>query len=377
MTRTRESVGEYDEIAAAAVRSTGLDDFGGDEHEEGLRVLLTDYAGAAGLTPSGNHRMRGSLKGLLVARLVAEHGFAAHPDLTRVPVHRPVFVTGLPRSGTTLLQRLLTADPRHQGLEQWLADVPGPRPPREEWDRNPVFTGMQAAYLAFHEANPELAGMHYSDAASHEECWRLLQQSGTSVAFETLAHVPAYSEWLRDADWEPAYRRHRRLLQLIGLHEPDKRWILKNPSHLVALDTLLQVYPDAVILVTDRDPVTCVASMCSLAAASTRGTSTTFVGATIGRTQLDLLAREQAAYRRVRSQRPEAFVDVPYADLVGDPVTTLGAVYAAAGMAWDDVSRGAVEAELATSTSGIRAPRHAYDLADYGLTEAEVRERLG
>jgi hypothetical protein len=282
-----------------------------------------------------------------------------------------VFVVGLPRSGTTLLQRLLTADPAHQGLEQWLADLPQPRPPRETWEDDPIFSAMQQGYLAFHEANPELAGIHYSDATTHEECWRLLQHAGRSVAFETQAHVPSYSAWLREQDWEPAYRAHRRLLGLIGLHDGGKRWVLKNPSHLMALEALLAVYPDAVVVVTHRDPVTCVASMCSLAEASTRGLSTTFTGDVIGRTQLDLLVREQEAFRAARPAAPTV-VDVAYDDLVGDPVGTLRAVYAAGGLPWSDGVESAVGEELERSRSGVRAPRHSYDLADHGLTAEEV-----
>ena len=327
--RTRDDIGTYDDIVAAAVRTTGLSDFGGDEHEEGLRIVVDSLASEGGLTPVGNHRLRGMVKGALVARLLAETGFAANPEHSDVPIQRPIFVTGLPRSGTTLVQRLLSADPRHQGLEQWLADLPQPRPPRETWADHPIFSAMQAGYQAFHESNPELAGLHYSDAASEEECWRLLQQAGTSVAFETQAHVPTYSRWLDKQDWTPAYRRHRKLLQLIGLNEPDKRWVLKNPSHLIALDALLEVYPDAIIIITNRDPVTCVASMCSLAEASSRGTSTVFTGDTIGRTQLDLLVREQAAYRAARAAaEPGHFLDVEYDDLVRDPVGTIAGIYA-------------------------------------------------
>lgn len=376
--RERADVGSYDDIVAAAVRTTGLDDFGGSEHEEGLRLLVDDLGSkAAGLTGVGNHRKRADVKGVLVARLMAEQGFKDHPAHADVPIEAPVFVTGLPRSGTTLVQRLLTADPHAQGLEQWLADLPQPRPPRETWDDHPIFSAMQAGYQAFHEANPELAGIHYSDASTHEECWRLLQQAGTSVAWETQAHVPRYSAWLQQADWVPAYRRHRRLLQLIGLHDADKRWVLKNPSHLVAIDALLEVYPDARIVVTHRDPVECVASMCSLAEASTRGQSTTFVGETIGRTQLDLLAREQAAYLRSRERAGEdRFVDVSYTDLVADPIGTIAAVHEAFGLPWDATAADAVRREHDLTRQGPRAPRHAYDLADFGLTEAEVRDRL-
>jgi Sulfotransferase family len=373
-TRVRDDVGSLADITAAAVRSTGLTDLGDDTHEEGLGVLLEDYASASGLTGPGNYRMRGMVKGLLVAKLMARQGFLAHPESAQVAIERPVFIMGLPRSGTTLLQRLLTADPGHQGLEQWLADLPQPRPPREAWADDPIFRAMQGGYAAFHEANPELAGLHYSDAESHEECWRLLQHTGRSVAFETQAYTPGYSAWLAGQDWTPAYERHRALLQLIGLDDADKRWILKNPSHLVALDAIRTVYPDAVIVVTHRDAVTCTASMCSLAAASTRGCSDVFVGDTIGRTQLDLLVREQAAFRA--SPHSREVIDVAYDDLVGDPVTAVRGVYAAAGFDWNDAVAEAVSAELERSRSGVRAPRHRYDLADYGLTEAQVRDAL-
>lgn len=359
----------YDEVVESAARATGLSDFGGTEHEEGLRILVEDYRGPAGLTEAGSKRMRGGLKGLLVARLLAQPQLGVADP----PLAGPIVVTGLPRSGTTLLQRLLTAAPHHQGLEQWLADVPQPRPPRDTWPDDPVFAAIQAGYEEFHARHPELAGLHYSDAATHEECWRLLQQAGTSVAFETQAHVPAYSDWLRTADWRPAYRRHRQLLQLIGRDDPDRRWILKNPSHLMALDTLLEVYPDALVVITHRDPVTCVTSMCSLAATSTRGTSTAFTGETIGRTQLDLLARQHVAYLAARERHPDSFVDVSYDDLVGDPLTTVADVAARAGSTWGDEERAAVREELDRSRSGPRAPRHRYDLADYGLTEDQVR----
>jgi hypothetical protein len=370
-------LGTYDEIAEAAVRATGLSDFGGTDHEEGLRVLVDDWTHRSGLTPLGNGWKRGDLKGLLVARLMAEHGYAAHPSYADNALERPVFVMGLTRSGTTLMQRLLTADPGHQGIEQWISSLPQPRPPRETWAENPVYAAMAAGFAAFHEANPELAGIHYSDADSHEECWRLLQLSGMSLSFESQSYVPAYSEWLRTQDWRRAYETQRRLLQLIGLNDRDKRWVLKNPSHLIAADALLEVFPDALFVVTHRDPVTCVASSCSLAEVSTRGQSTQYVGEVIGRTQLDMLAREQAAFAQAREAIPAAQVlDVDYTDLVGDPMATVRDVYEHFSLPWDESVAAAVDAELTASRSGPRAPRHSYDLADYGLSEAQVRATL-
>ncbi|MGN0064298.1 MAG: sulfotransferase family protein [Nocardioides sp.] len=373
----RPALGTYEEIADAAVRSTGLTDFGGTDHEEGLRVLVDDWTHRSGLTELGNGWKRSDLKGLLVGRLMAEHGYATNPSYADVAIERPVFVMGLTRSGTTMMQRLLTADPSHQGIEQWITSLPQPRPPRETWADNPIYAAMAAGFAAFHESNPELAGIHYSDADSHEECWRLLQQSGRSVSFESQAYVPGYTEWLQGQDWVPAYETQRRLLQLIGLNDADKRWVLKNPSHLMAADALRTVFPDALFVVTHRDPVTCIASSCSLAEASTRGQSTVFTGGTIGRTQLDMLAREQAAFAAARPSIPaDQIVDVDYADLTGDPVGTVAGIYAHFGLPWDDSVQAAVADEHTASRQGPRAPKHAYDLADYGLTEAQVRDTL-
>ena len=146
------------------------------------------------------------------------------------------------------------------------------------------------------------------DATSVEECWRLLRQTGKSISYESLANVPRYSAWLAGQDWTDAYERHRANLQLIGLHDPDKRWVLKNPSHLVALDALMKVYPDALIVCTHRDPVTSIASACSLSAEATAGTSTTFVGETIGRTQLEMLSRSWQSFTEARTAYDAAAV---------------------------------------------------------------------
>lgn len=373
--RTREDLGTYDDIAAAAVRTTGLDDFGGSEHEEGLRILVDDLASpAAGLTPRGNYLQRAQVKSALVGRLLSQHGMAEHPSYAAVEITRPVFVVGLPRTGTTALHRLLTADERHQGLELWLTEYPQPRPPRESWPEDPVFAGIQAAYADHHVTHPEFLGIHYIDAASVEECWRLLRQSGKSIGFESLAHVPTYAAWLAEQDWTDAYERHRANLQLIGLNDTDKRWVLKNPSHLAALDSLMRVYPDALIVVTHRDPVTSVASACSLSAEATAGWSTTFVGETIGRTQLEMLSRSWHRFAESRQRYDAAqFLDVDYTDFTTDPVGTTRAIYEAFDLGWTPEVEAAVTTLDAESRRGGRRPAHRYDLADYGLTEGQVR----
>jgi hypothetical protein len=378
MARERADVGTYEDIVAAAERTTGLSDFGGTEHEEGLRILVEDLSSPeAGLTGKGNYFQRSEVKSALVGRLLTQAQFNARPEHADVSIVRPIFVMGLPRTGTTALHRLLHADPMAQGLEMWITQYPQPRPPRETWETDPVFTAMQQAFQAHHVANPEYLGIHYMDATSVEECWRLLRQTGKSHSYESLAHVPRYTEWLAKQDWTDAYARHRRNLQLIGLNDPEKRWVLKNPSHLSALDALMTVYPDALVVHTHRDPVTCIASSCSLSAETTAGHSTTFVGETIGRTQLDLWSRAYHAFHEARPRYDERqFVDVAFSDLVADPLGVTRGIYERFALDWTpDVEASVAEIDR-ESRHGAARPSHTYRLEDYGLTEDEVRARF-
>ena len=162
---------------------------------------------------------------------------------------------------------------------------------------------------------------------------------------------------------------------LFRSNDTDQRWVLKNPSHLVALDALMSVYPDALIVMTQRDPVTSIASACSLSAEATEGTSTTFVGDVVGRTQLDMLSRSWHRFWEARQRYDESqFVDVDYRAFVTDPVGTVGTIYDAFDIEWTAAARDEVERIDAASRSGKARPSHRYDLADYGLTEAQVRD---
>jgi hypothetical protein len=377
-TTDRVHVGTVDDLRESASRMTGLSDFGADDYSDGLAVILESYARDADLTPLGSKVARVGLRGALAARLLSEAAWAAHPEHAGVPVDRPIFVTGLPRSGTTALHRLLTADPGHQGLELWLAEMPQPRPARDTWDANPVFQAIQAGYQQHHVEHPEFMGVHYIAADTVEECWQLLRQTLRSVSYECLAHLPGYSAWLRDQDWTGSFRRHRRNLQMIGLNEPDKRWVLKNPSHLFSLDAIMAVYPEALIIQTHRAPRTSVGSMCSLAAHATDGWSNTFRGAVIGADQLELWARGLAEFAAARARyNPAQFLDVDYADFTADPVGTVDSVYARFGLPYSDDAAAAVRALHASAGGSDARPSHRYSLADFGLTGEQVDERFG
>ncbi|UCZ89190.1 sulfotransferase family protein [Gordonia sp. WA4-43] len=369
----RTDVGTIEDLHSSASRATGLDDFGDTEYLEPLGILLDSYRFEAGLTEIGSKMFRFFLKGALVARLLSEASWKANPGYADVEVTRPIFVTGLPRTGTTALHRLLAADPAHQGVEMWLAEFPQPRPPRDTWSDNPVYQQIQAGFEQHHVENPEFMGLHYMDAGEVEECWQLLRQSVMSISYESLAHIPTYSRWLAQQDWTPAYLRHRKNLQLIGLNDPGKRWVLKNPSHLFALDALMAAYPDALVIQTHRPPSTLIASMCSLAEHATPGWSTTFTGEQVGQDQLELWSRGLREFSTARKRYdPAQFLDIDFTDLRNDPMGTVERVYAALDTPMSEDARAAVTALDEESRSGARKPQHRYQLADYGLDEATV-----
>ncbi|MGV0812463.1 sulfotransferase [Mycolicibacterium boenickei] len=376
---TRTNVGTVEDLHASAVKACGLEDFGTDDDNylEALGVLLESYQRDADLTELGSKMQRFFTRNALVARLVSEAAFKQYPQHADVPIERPIFVTGLPRTGTTVIHRLLTADPMHQGLEMWLAEFPQPRPPRETWPDNPVFSALDARFKQAHEENPDYTGLHFMTADEVEECWQLLRQSLHSVSYETLAHVPTYAQWLARQDWAKPYARHRKNLQLIGLNEPEKRWVLKNPSHLFALDALFATYPDALVVQCHRPAETIMASMCSLSQHTTAGWSNTFTGNVIGEDAMETWSRGLELFNTERAKHdPAQFCDVDYFEFIEDPIGAVEGIYRTFGLEFTDAARQAMIDSHTASQQGPRAPKHTYSLADYGLTSETVKERF-
>ncbi|HWT49719.1 MAG TPA: sulfotransferase [Mycobacterium sp.] len=375
----RTDIGTVDELHASATKLVGLDDFGTDDDNylDALEVLLDSYRREAGLTVLGSKMNRFFLRGALVARLLSESAWKQHPQHADVAIERPIFVTGLVRTGTTALHRLLGADPAHQGLHLWLAEFPQPRPPRETWESNPFYRQLDEQFTRHHAENPDYTGLHFMAAYELEECWQLLRQSLHSVSYETLAHIPSYAKWLSHQDWTPSYRRHRKNLQLIGLNDAGKRWVLKNPSHLFALDALMVTYPDALVVQTHRPVETIMASMCSLAQHTAEGWSTTFAGTQIGADAMETWSRGLERFNAARANYdPGQFYDVEYKNLIADPIGTVAEIYRHFGLTLTDEARKAMTDIHAESQTGARAPKHTYSLADYGLTVEAVKERF-
>ncbi|HJQ46749.1 MAG TPA: sulfotransferase [Amycolatopsis sp.] len=371
-----DKLGTAGELQAAASEFTGLTDFGPAEFREGLEVLLASYNDEADLTPEGVQLVQDELRGILMSRLFSESRFAQHPEHAQTPIEKPVFIVGMPRTGTTALHRLLTADPAHQGLEMWLGYAPQPRPARSTWAENPLFQAVQQGIDAFVDKTPGYLGIHNRKAAEVEECWLLTRQSMLSAYFEFTGNLPSYSAWLAEQDFTETYRRYRRNLQVIGLHEPGKRWVLKSSSHLVCLDALLAVYPDALIIQTHRRPAsTVLGSACSMVDKMTAGRSSTFQGKAIGPVLLEFGARTLERYAADRAKHdPARFYDVEFAEFTADPLGVVADIYKHLGADITDEVRAAMVDVLAEED---RLRSHRYDLTDYGLTAGEVDSRLG
>jgi len=377
MSHQHPALGTLDELHDAARRATGLDDFGDDDYREGLTVLLHSFEHEADLTEHGRRIARRMILGALTTRLLSEEGFKRHPEHVDVPIERPTFLSGLTRTGTTALHRLLSADPGHQGLEMWLAEAPQPRPARQTWADHPDFVRSDTFYRAALAKDADLMKVHFLGAAEVEECWRLLQQCLRSVSFECVAYLPSYSAWLAEQDWTSTYARHKKNLQLIGLNDPNRRWVLKNPSHVFAIDEIMTVYPDALIVRTFRDPETSMASTFSLAEQGSYGMSRAFDRPTIGRSQLELWARGNSRFHAARERYPaEQFLDVDYRSFVADPLGTVERLYAGFSLPFTDEARRAVARAHEESLAEHRRPAHQYALADFQISAEEVAERF-
>ena len=229
----------------AAVAQVGLDDFGEKDYLTGLRVLLKSIDSDLELSEAGRERVFATVLRALSGRLYSQKGWAEHPECLRTEIRAPLVIVGLPRTGTTTLQKLMSLDPQFQGLEYWLAPNPMVRPPREEWESNPLYRSAAAALEAADREDPMSRLIHDVVAGEPDECLYMMLQRFVHNTFGASLGTPGYDEWWMAQDETPNYYRHRDNLKLIGFNEPDKRWLLRNISHLLYLDSLLEVFPDA------------------------------------------------------------------------------------------------------------------------------------
>lgn len=365
-----------DRFLQSASRATGIENFGDETFLVHLRVLLRAYDEEARLTPFGRMLVTREISGILKSRLRVERAWAEDPGLLETAIRRPIFILGLPRTGTTALHHLLACDPYNQVLEYWLAAAPGPRPPRSQWEDDPCFKTAVRGLRTMYTLDPGLKAVHWMTADGPDECRHLFLQSFLDDTFDSNASIPSYTRWVAEQDMRPAYARHRDLLKLIGSTSPDRRWVLKYPAHLRNLRTLLEIYPDACIVQTHRDPARVLPSICSLVAGFRGLYEDAVDAAAIGRWQLEMWSDMMNRALDVRdSLDPARFFDLPFAEVVADPVGAVKRMYDHFGFA---LSPGGEERMRDWHTNHPQGEHgeHRYAAQAFGLSQGEIAERF-
>jgi hypothetical protein len=377
----RASLGE-DSLVAAARRSSGLKDFADESFRDPLRRLLASLEEEARLHPLGRMLVRQSLVRALVNRLRLEDLSNRHPEIREQPVEAPVFIVGLQRTGTTLLHRLLTCEPALRPLLSWEALNPAPFPatrrtwrPRTRTGRDSRMRLAETAERGLRYLAPEFFAIHPVEAHAPEEDVLLLDLTFVSPTAEATQRVPSYSSWLRDTDQRPAYRYFRRIIQLLLWQRPG-RWLGKTPHHLENLDVLLDVFPDAKIIHTHRDPVRVVASFCSMMAHGRALFSDRVDPREVGAQLGDKAVRAVTRAMEVRDRAaPHTFLDVAYADALVDPLKEIRRIYDFLGRCLAPATELSMQRWLAANPQDKRGV-HRYRLEDFGLDRAELDRRF-
>jgi hypothetical protein len=350
-----------------AAAETGLDDFGDDDYRAGLRVMLTEVGNNPKLTQA-DQGIDALLLALLKSRLYSEAGWKARPAVLERTLRSPLVIVGVPRTGTTILHNLLWQDPQFQVLEHWLIDQPVPRPPVETWKDYP---GYQLADVRQSAEDQAQRQKHHVEASEPDECIRLMSQSMLSGIFCSMWPVPEYDAWFFAQDEGPSYRRYADNLRLIGADD-DRPFLLKNPNHVRRIDTVLDTWPDARIVLTHRDPLEQMPSICSLLAGRRRKNPDSFDPLAIGERELRVWSKAVEDAERVRQERQVPIFDAYYAQLVTDPMRVVEGCYAHFGMELRPEVRERMLKFLADNPQGKHG-KHVYDASEYGLDEDKIR----
>jgi hypothetical protein len=360
-------------LMEAARRETGLRDFGDPGFEAPLHRLLDALETEARPSLTGRVGLRQQLVRNLANRLRIHEALTRHPDIREVPVERPIFILGFPRTGSTLLHRLLAHMPGARVPLFWELLRPAPPPEAARRETDPRIAQAEKAIRGLYFMAPHMPAIHAFGAREPEECLQLLENRFTCASYGFYCRVPAYLQWLSTQDMVPAYRDYRTQLQVLSYRTPGAPWILKWPGHLLNLDALFAVFPDACVVQTHRSLHAVAPSSCSYSATLMRLFSDDVSPAAIGRQWLAdsalVLERSLAARARLGEGR---FHDVRYADLTGDPLAAVRAVHERFGLPLSDQ----VEAAVRGRTSEHRADAHRYSLAQFGLRRDEIDARF-
>jgi sulfotransferase family protein len=364
-----------EELIEWARRRTRLADFGEAPFQEGLDRFLRACTEEADLSLFGRLGTRWDMGRLLsnLLRLRAEE--LRTPEILEEPIEQPIFITGLPRSGTTFLHQLLAADEANQVPRVWQLIHPYPVHGSGN-DRRRLRVARQLRM--FQVLSPGFRQMHPIGADSPQECSEITAHIFASPRFDTTYTVPSYRRWLDGNDHIDAFRFHRRFLQHLQ-HQTgySRRWVLKCPDHVFALAGIQAVYPDARFVFVHRDPLRVMSSVARLTEVLRRPFTRRVDRAALGRQECERWSLGTELMIRAADEEPfaEAIFHIHYSELVSNPLGALKRLYHHFGLPLEsDAAANIYRTVEAKPDGGHRANR--YSFADYGIDADEIREQF-
>lgn len=369
----------WDYLHDVASKRCGFTDFGEDDYSTGLHVLLESLDVDPQFTPTGREMAWDTIVTYLTARLYAAEGWKRYPEWRDYKLKKPIIICGHPRTGTTVLHKLMSADPQFQGIQNWLTKAPQPRPPQEEWAEHPAFKRAVQWLANQHSASPDIATAHHVVADEVDEENELQGGTFSSNIFASIWYCAGYDAWWATRSERPDVMREFKLLKLIGCHEPDRRYVLKNPASIGQLDYWFEEVPDVCVIQTHRDPLKAVPSIASTIHFYKRAHE----GEAAERTRKILGPRELEKWaamvdrglvtRAAQTGRKKQFFDVYHTDLHANPMKVIGEIYDHFGLHLSAEAEAAIAARIEDNPEGHG--KHHYDLESFGLTRAMILER--
>lgn len=361
---------EADELIATAVRLAGASDFGDDYWREPFKVLVQSLNEEAALSLFGRLATRDNLLASLRTRLQIEATYARYPQIDDEAIDSPLMVTGLPRSGTSILFEILSQDSNLGALLSWEVEFPCPPPEASTYSSDPRIELAEKRVTRRNRMAPKMKAIHELGARIPTECGNAFMHcSFTSEHLAARYCVPAYADYLsRRADWLATYRYHRRLLKLLQWKNPRRHWLLKSPPHIWHLEPLFEVFPDAKVIFSHRDPLRAKASGVSLVA-TLRGMwsdqpfdAESF--AQISRAQVTAAGLEGVIAQIETGKIPrQQMFNSHYAQLMTDPLAAIEELYGQMGWLLEDQTRQRMRDYLDHKPKG-KYGVHYYDIED-------------
>ncbi|MGE0742495.1 MAG: sulfotransferase [Hyphomonadaceae bacterium] len=363
-------------LKAAARERTGLSDFGDAPLDEPLDVLCRSMNDEIELHALGRSYARQQLLGLLSTRLRLVDLWTRHPEILDIKVDRPVIIIGLPRSGTTILHKLLGRDPMRRTAPFWEQVMPLPVGEMPEGGDDPRLALVQSSLDTLYTLAPDFASMHEMSIDEPDEDITQLIFGFASKQFEWSYAVPSYVEFYRAADHTLGYQWFKQVLQTSQFLRPGpSRWVLKAPQHLEQLGPLTCAFPDAILVQTHRDPTDAVISLASMTCYGQRRYFDHPNPHYAGHNMAGIIERLLRHGEEFRPQIKQPIVDLVFQDLLDDPIACVRAIYAAAG---DELSTQA-EARMSAWIAENRQHKHGkheYAAEDVGLELEPLRARF-